>query len=217
MRSIVKEAQKAVLFAKVKNWAKSVKSTSLSWYVDLEVKEVIKAKKKILEETRVDPAPLDRFAQGRLDQLERDKMLAEEKRRAEERRRALFEEQRRSLRKTNKMIRAFKAKERRRLRELAKQQRLEKMLADLKKPKNPYAELEAGWLSVTGKPRMRNVFGTKQLRGFVSETKPQQSSALSFPNLTLNSTAVPSRSMFDRRRNDLCSASSFFPRVKMYM
>ena len=186
-------------------------------YVDLEVKEVIQAKKAILEEQHVDAPPLDRFAQGRLDLMERNKRLAEEKRRAEERRKALFEEQRRSLRKTNKMIRAFKAKERRRLRELLERQRQEKMLEGLRKPKNPYAELEAGWLSVTGKPRMRNVFGKKQLTGFVSETKPQQSSALSFPNLTLNGKAGYSRSMFDRRRNDLCSASSFFPRVKMYM
>ena len=96
-------------------------------YVDLEVKEVIQAKKAILAKQHVDAPALDRQAQERLALMERNKRLAEEKRRAEERRKALFEEQRRSLRKTNKMIRAFKAKERRRLRELLERQRQEKM------------------------------------------------------------------------------------------
>ena len=186
-------------------------------YIDLEVKEVLKAKKALLAETKVDVPVLDKHAQERLALMERNKRLTEEKRLAEQRRQALFEEQKLSLRKTNKMIRAFKAKERRRLRELRKRQRQEKILKESSKAPNPYAELEAGWLSVTGKPKMRNVFGTRQVKGFLSETKPQQLSAVSFPNLTLNGSAGHSRSMYDRRRRDLCSASSFFPRVKMYM
>ena len=130
---------------------------------------------------------MDEHTRARLALIERNKRLNAEKRRAELRRKKLLAQSQRSTREANKMILAFKAKERRKLRALQrKQQRLEQMQKDAAQHNNPYHKLEKGWLSVTGKPRTRNIYGTRQLKGFVTEIKPQQNSAMRhnvFPSL----------------------------------
>merc|ERR1719201_2843752 len=137
MKSLVKQA---ILFSKVKRWAKSVRSTSLSWYIDLDVTE-IKEDTEAQKNSSVDEE-IDEHTRARLDLIERNKRLAAEKRRAELRRRKLFAQSQRSTREANKMILAFKAKERRKLRALQrKRQRLEEMQNAKAKNKNPYYKL----------------------------------------------------------------------------
>merc|ERR1712032_1274173 len=144
--------KQAILFSKVKRWAKSVRSTSLSWYIDLDVTE-IKEDTEAQKNSSADEE-IDEHTRARLALIERNKRLAAEKRRAELRRRKLCAQSQRSTREANKMILAFKAKERRKLRALQRtRQRLEEMQNAKAKNKNPYYKLESGWLSVTGKPR----------------------------------------------------------------
>ena len=185
-------------------------------YIDLDVKEIKEDAEEQKNRSSVDEE-MDEHTRARLDLIERNKKLAAEKRRAESRRRKLFAQSQRSTREANKMILAFKAKERRKLRALQrKRQRLEQMQKDKAQHKNPYYKLELGWLSVTGKPKGRNIYGTRQLKGFVTEIKPQQNSAIRhrvFPSLI--STGVGrSLPMFNKSASASTRRSAWsFPRV----
>lgn len=229
-KKIESVGQKAVLLAKAKRWlrtaAKSVASTSLSWYIDLDDEEV-EAEKMSMQNSKVQDMKCkaaemasDKRARARLERLEREQRLAEEKRKSELRRKELFLRGKKGARQTSKLLRDFQRKEKRRLEDFQRRQEREKRRKSLREKKNPYVEMEAGWLSIGDKPRGRNAFGTRQRLGFGADIKPQQ---MFFPTL-ISFDMRQSRYTFDsnfRSRSGLRTgtrlASPILPRLNTFM